>query len=702
MATKTDPLNPNGTGRATSDHDALIREIRETPAAIADEFSFFIDTALPPKRRSVIEFAESEIILPDGPYQGLRFRADRQPVNRLWFAEIERDVWRNLWATGPSQSSKTLVCVVIVALYHLFELGETIIFGLPDENMAFDKWSKTIKPVLERTKYCDQIPNVGRGVRGGVFDSITFLNGATLKFMTGGGGDKSRSHFTARVVFITEADGMAGASSTSVEADPITQIKARTRAFKDRARTYGECTVTTKTGRTWQEITVLGSNSRIVVPCPRCGVWIAPGRQDLKGWEAAENELQACELSKFYCPECDEPMSDDDRITAVRDCRLVHAGQEIKRDGTIVGDLPPTRTLGFKPNGFTNLFTSAGELGVEEWQATRVPDEENAERELCQFAWAFPYEPLFTETEVLESEAVCKRSRKGFGRGLVPDDTDTLVVGVDTGKRVCHFVIMAGRADGRTHIVDYGRFDVPTDDIGIELALRSSLRDFRDLLADGRPTETGPLKSIDAVFIDSGYAAHTEPIYAFCRESDVRIAGRRYRKFWPMKGYGEGQQTGRSYMLPKSTGAVIKWIGDEMHISKLKRPQPPPMQIVEINADAWKCKVHDGLRVPPDNHGAMTIFQAMPREHTSFAKHLTAEEMYEEFDAKRGKLTHKWRRIGHRSNHWLDATYEALAAVSFVRTRRTGRKVQPDRNRMNPPGFTMDDGRPFFVGHRQE
>jgi len=672
--------------------------VREAPPALVDEFSFLIDNAMPPKRRTFLEFAESEIILPDGPYQGLRYRVDRQPVNRLWFAELERGIWRNMWATGPSQSSKTLVCVLICALYHLFELRETIIFGLPDENMAFDKWSKSIRPVIERTKYAAEIPDVGRGSRGGKFDSITFRNGKTLKFMTGGGDDKSRSHFTARVVFITEADGMAGASATSVEADPITQIRARTRAFKDRARFYGECTVTTKAGRTWQEITNRGSNSEIVVPCPKCGVWIAPARADLKGWEAAENELQAGELARFYCPECQQPMNDDERTVAVRDCRLVHEGQRIQPDGTVVGELPPTRTLGFKPTGFTNLFTSAGDLGVEEWNAERRNDEENAERELCQFAWATPYVPLFSEIETLEADAICKRGRKGFGRGLVPDDADTLVVFVDTGKFLCHYVMIAGRPDGRTHVVDYGKFEVPTDDFGIEIALRISLREFHDLLGDGRPTETGPLKPFDAVFVDSGYAEHTEPIYLFCRSTDIRKAGRRFRKFWPVKGYGEGQQAGTSYSRPKSTGSVIRWIGDELHIVQLKRPEPPPMQTIQMNADAWKCRVHDALRVPAENVGAMTVFQAMPKEHTAFSKHLTAEQMFEKFDPVSGKVVRKWKCIS-RVNHFFDATSGGLAAVSFVRARRPKHKGSIS-TKINAPDLTTDDGRPFLVSER--
>ena len=84
-------------------------------------------------------------------------------------------------------------------------------------------------------------------------ESIQFRNGATLKFMSGGGGDKSRAGFTSRVVVVTETDGLDLAGTKSRESVKITQLEARTRAYGSRKRIYLECTVSTEDGRTWRE-----------------------------------------------------------------------------------------------------------------------------------------------------------------------------------------------------------------------------------------------------------------------------------------------------------------------------------------------------------------------------------------------------------------------------------------------------------------
>lgn len=86
------------------------------------------------------DFAEQEIIIPEGPHAGRRFRCSRQPYTKLWFDEVDSSRWMRCVATGPTQSGKTLSCFVIPLLYHLFELSETVICGLPDMDMAADKW----------------------------------------------------------------------------------------------------------------------------------------------------------------------------------------------------------------------------------------------------------------------------------------------------------------------------------------------------------------------------------------------------------------------------------------------------------------------------------------------------------------------------------------------------------------------------------
>ncbi len=235
-------------------------------SALTDIKGFFAD-ARPRKLRSMREFAESEIVLPSGPFAGSRFRVSRQPFTGLWFDQVDTGRYTRHVATGPTQSGKSLSCFIIPVLYHLFEHNETVVCGLPQMDMAADKWREDLLPIIERTKYKEHLPLKGSGSRGGKITSIQFRNGATLKFMTGGGGDKSRAGFTTRVVVITETDGMDISGRISREADKVSQLIARTKAFGPRARIYMECTVSTEEGRTWQEY-ISGTKSRIALPCP--------------------------------------------------------------------------------------------------------------------------------------------------------------------------------------------------------------------------------------------------------------------------------------------------------------------------------------------------------------------------------------------------------------------------------------------------
>jgi hypothetical protein len=100
-------------------------------------------------------------------------------------------------------------------------------------DMAADKWRLDLLPAIERSKYKHLLPSRGGGSRGArVVEAVHFSNGAVLKFMSGGGSDKSRAGFTSRVVVITETDGMDKPGQTSRESVPRTANR-RGRAPRD-------------------------------------------------------------------------------------------------------------------------------------------------------------------------------------------------------------------------------------------------------------------------------------------------------------------------------------------------------------------------------------------------------------------------------------------------------------------------------------
>ena len=633
--------------------------------------------------RTMLCFAEEEIVLPDGPFRGRRFRCDRQPYSRLWFEEVtpaaSHGRFRRFVFTGPSQSGKTLCGFVIPIMYHLFELQETVIMAAPTLEICRDKWEKALKPVVARSRYAEFMPSSGRGSRGGVeFENITFGNGSTLKFMSGSGQDKRRAAYTARVVVVTETDGFDQPGEVSREADPISQLEARTRAYGALARIYLECTLSTERGRTWTELKS-GSDSRLLFPCVHCREMVMPERAELVGWQDAGSVVEARSKTHFACPACKTPINDEERAAMNAALAIAHDPRE-------------TDTLGFRTTAFSNLFIPAADLGADEWRGARERDSENAEKRLKQFVWCLPWEPPSIESDPLDSESL-KRRCHALPRGIVPAGTATLTVGVDLGLRVGHYFAVAWDATGGGRVVDYGQFEVPSQSIEAERAILIGLREFRDLCSAGWGMEAGGTRVPDAVWIDSGYQGPMEgvyPVYAFCRES-----GDRYR---PIKGMGYSSAVRRNYIAPKQRSNTVRYIGEGFHFVALRREG---IHLVEIDSDLWKTRVQRSLSVPADSPGALTLFQATSAQHTGVVKHLTSERRIEEFHPSRGVVV-TWERV-HRANHWFDAAYIAAAAASFCGTSSepAGTDAPGRPQRIEREGALMTpDGRPFLVTER--
>lgn len=611
---------------------------------------------LPKPLRTMRRFAEAEFILPDGKFIGRKFKCARQPFSGAWFDYIDSGRFREFNLTGPSQAGKTTIGFIIPILYHLFEIVENIIVGCPDGTMVTDKWEKDILPAIMGTRFQALLPTSGLGSKGGKFKVMTFKNGARLKFVTGGGSDKSRAGYTCRVLIITETDDLDRSGVSSVEADKVTQMEARLRSFSDKKVIYKECTLSTPEGRTYRDLKN-GTDTRIVRPCPKCHDFVTPERKNVRGWEDAENVLDARDNAYWNCPSCGEAWTEEERFEANSQCLLLHRGQEVVNgeDGTpeVVGDVPRTNALSFRFSAVDNSFQTAADIGEDLWKAEREHDEDNAEKFLCQFVFAEPYRSKSLSRQVLDVQAIVRRTTD-LGRGMVPDWAVFLTAALDLGKFTCHFVVSAWAKNATGSIIDYGVIEVPSASLGIETGLRIAMLEFHAICTGGYPNTDGDVLTPKQAWIDAhwqGTKGH-KGVQAFCRE----VGNKTFR---PSIGCGQGHNLA-AFNDPRKKSDSVKYIGNQFYRSYRKEED---VNVMMVNADHWKAYVHAQLMIPTSQPGALTLFAADPKEHTTFAKHMTAEEQVEEF-TKAGGRRFRWVSV-HTHNHFLDVTYNACAAASY-------------------------------------
>lgn len=610
--------------------------------------------AIVSRYRSLAEFAEQEIVLPDGPFQGQRFRICRQPAHGLFFNAVDSGSWYRYACTGPQQSGKTLAFVVIPVVYHLFERNQTVLFGLPSMDMANDKWKLDLKPAIECSQYAKYLPRKGAGSQGGTPELIQFTNGSNLKFITAGGGDEKRAGFTGPILVVTEASHLDKVGATSDEATKLKQMEGRVRAYRasGQARIYLESTVTVEQGRIWQEY-INGTAGEVVFQCHACDEFIAPGRDNLIGWQDAKTEDLADLQSQWACPCCGILFDDATRLKALLNAKLRHKGQTILKDGTITGDIVPSKTMGFRYSAATNTFVTAGIVGADEWKGTREVDQDNAEKELLQWTWALPAKPKQQDVEPLDYRTVMNRQSQ-WPRGTMPSDVVTISAGCDVRKEQLDWFVIGERENGQPLCIDYGYDPIHHEMTDLRTAIRQAIRDLQAKFDVGWKVEgREEMRGIDIALIDIGWETDT-----------VRESLNDHQLWRRAKGFGFKQHSGANYTAPHSSNRSFHQIGEGWHDVILLR-DGKRFRELENNADHWKRRVHQSLTVAADSSAALLLPKSdKPEGRIEVAKQLTAERETTQFEVGKGTVR-KWVQTFSR-NHLLDACYMSFVGLSVA------------------------------------
>lgn len=587
-----------------------------------------------PKRiRSFLDFAEDEIVMPDGVRRDMKYTSAFMPWDKEFFKILDSSKYNRFWTLGSVQSGKTFRVTVIPALYHLFEIEEDYILGAPDERLANEFYNSKIKPIIKLSKYRKYLPKEGKGSRGGSVQSLLFSNGARLRFMGAGGGDSQRSGYTARAIGITEADKFDTSGAVSRETDPISQMEARAESYGDNARIYAECTVSSSIGRVYQEVVDWGSNSRCLFECPHCKTYIPFEREYFIGWQGKDNEIDAREGAAYMCPECSVLWSESDRQLALRKPKMTH------EDGK------KSKTFGFSWNAMSSGLLTMANIAQKEFVAERA-DTDDSRKRINQFVWSIPYDKDTAEMSEISKDAVLKKINK-YMKGVAPDETEKITVGIDVGKYWCWWVAVAWRGLAEGYVIDYGHIAVPQSDQRSDLSILSSLSQFKEDTLDNGWKVGNEIRKPDLVLVDSGYEA--DMVYRFTKDSGS--------KYLPCKGFGTRRDE-KTWSAPKAT--PTRTIGHEWAVSAL----PSGVNLVEIHSDFWKTSVHEGFLAGMGNPGNISIYNDEKKNHLKFARHICAEVQKSEFLPGKG-IRNYWEVLS-RDNHHFDVLCYARVSADIL------------------------------------
>jgi hypothetical protein len=382
------------------------------------------------------------------------------------------------------------------------------------------------------------------------------------------------------------------------------------------------------------------------------------------GWEQ-ETEAQARACAKWFCPNCGESISDDDRRTSLCRAVLLHGEQTIE-DGNVVGDPPETSRLWFRTSAWHNCFLSAGDLGVDEWKAAQIPEQSperiSADKELCQFVWCSPYTlPKFESDIDLDRQAIGRdRMCSAWPKGLVPDSTTDLSLAIDLGEKEAWFVLLAGLSSGKRHVVDYSAIDVNSHEKPVEYALQEMLDEMLARWETGWVFESAgesSTRSPDEVWIDAGNWG----------ESVKKWVSGRGRKIVAAYGRGETQMDRTRFDLPKRTGNQTIEIdkSGRYYVSFIPASR---CYAVFWDSDRGKYEAQQSLSLPVSAPGATTLYAGTRKEHERFARHVCNEKLITEHHPIRGEKQY-WKRTG--ANHLGDCLAMAGVALCRAAARRT-------------------------------
>lgn len=263
----------------------------------------------------------------------------------------------------------------------------------------------------------------------------------------------------------------------------------------------------------------------------------------------------------------------------------------------------------------------------------------------------------------------------GYGRGIVPANTDWLTCFIDVHKEALYWVVAGWSERGQGWIIDYGTcpgqtasyFTLSTviatlqsvwPGLSLESQITSGLRFLTEKLMGHRwQTSDGGTRSIDRIHIDANWGEQTETVYEFCRRSPhAAVLSPSHGKFYgartpPMSSYKRrpGERRGHHWLQKKGNKRALRYI------------------LVDTNF--WKSFIAGRLICHEAQDDALTFYGGGDSgqfvRHDMLADHLRSEKRSRE-PTKDGRRVDEWTLKVGQDNHLLDGVVGTAVAASVL------------------------------------
>lgn len=411
----------------------------------------------PPERYTPSEWAVRHRVLPSSvSAEPGRYRLDRTPYARGIMDAVAEPGVEEIWFVAGTQIGKTTIQENVLGYWIDNDPGPCLIVK-PSEAATQEAIKERWRPLLESS------PSLRQHLSPRPHDNT--LTGIKLDSMPiyfgWAGSPQSLASRPCRYVLPDEVDKFPPFAGR--EADPISLARERTATYGHRRRLLAVSTPTTREGATWRGWESCGDRRHFQVPCPHCGAYQQLTWAQVKWPRLAEtdrvrfaDEIERCRLAWYECVACKGRIEESHKPRMLERGVWVSEGQTVAPDGTVAGERPMSKRVGFHLSSLYSPWRRFYEMAAE---FIRADGDIAATMNFRNSRLAEPFEVQVSKREpsTIRAKAVAAAGLGQAGAArVVPAWAVLLIATADVQKDHCYWQVDAWGYEQRSKRVAVG------------------------------------------------------------------------------------------------------------------------------------------------------------------------------------------------------------------------------------------------------